>query len=80
MTNVLRGVYHERKFTKKTEMQKMEKTKWLAVLMVGGILSFLGSCKATITPGGGTGGSGGTITSYKAGDTALANIIINEIT
>ncbi len=58
----------------------MVKTKWLAVLMVGGILSFLGSCKATITPSGETGESGGTITSYKACDTALANMIINEIT
>ena len=71
---------------KKTEMQKMEKTKWLAVLMASGILSFLGSCKASVTPGGGTSegwkitSAGITLNGILLQNTADVAIMQNEVT
>ena len=69
----------------------MVKTKRFVVLSAVLLLSVFVSCKGTVTPGsnagngetgggssgGGAGGNGGSVAAYKAGDTALTNIIIN---
>jgi formylglycine-generating enzyme required for sulfatase activity len=53
----------------------MKKTKCLIVLMAVGLLTVLSSCKGNATPSG-----GGNNSAYKAGDIALANIVINGTT